>query len=213
MRTLSSIWTFRAAAVATLAVAVLLAQRVKFAFLAMPAALMAWGLSLDLANQLFDHGVMEWTKSLALTSAFAGGLLMTAARGIETKTKIDYPFWLYLAGLLAFSGGLALFPSSGELGRFAYAMAHLGLVGAGLYLNRKTFAVFGYLGFNAWVLHMAWKFGETFGFAAGLGGAGLVLIASAVVLNKYGAVIGAWLRTRGEALSAWLNESLKRPRA
>lgn len=193
-RTVSSIWTFRAAAVATLAAAVLLAQRVKFAFLAMPAALMAWGLSLDLANQLFDHGAVEWTKSMALTSAFAGGLLMSAARWIETKTKVDYAFWLYLAGLLAFSGGLALFPSSGELGRFAYAMAHLALVGAGLYLNRKTFAVFGYLGFNAWVLHMAWKFGETFGFAAGLGGAGLVLILTAVALKKYGAVLGAWLR-------------------
>lgn len=193
-RVISSIWTFRAAAVATLAAAVLLAQRVKFAFLAMPAALMAWGLSLDLANQLFDHGAMEWTKSMAMTSAFAGGLLMAAARWIETKTKVDYPFWLYLAGLLAFSGGLALYPSSGELGRFLYAMAHLGLVGAGLYLNRRTFAVFGYLGFNAWVLHLAWKFGETFGFAAGLGGAGLVLILSAVALKKYGAAAGAWLR-------------------
>ena len=187
--------TFRVAAVATIAAAVLVARKVKFAFLAMPAALMAWGLSIDLAVNLVDSGRFSgWSESMAVTSALAGGMLMAAARWLETKTKVDYPFWLYLAGLLAFSGGLALFPSSGELGRFAYAMAHLGLVGAGLYLNRKTFAVFGYLGFNAWVLHMAWKFGETFGFAAGLGGAGLILIASAVLLNKYGAVIGAWLR-------------------
>jgi hypothetical protein len=119
---------------------------------------------------------------------------MSAARWIETRAKADYAFWLYLAGLLAFTGGLALAPSSGELGRFLFAMAHLGLVGVGLFLGRKTFAVFGYLGFNAWVLHLAWSFGETFGFAAGLGGAGLVLIGTAVALKTYGPALGAWLR-------------------
>ncbi len=192
----AGIVAFRAAAVATIAAAVLLAQRVKFAFLAMPAALMAWGLSIDAAVNLLDSGRFAWefTRSMGLTSALSGGILMAAARWIETRTKVDYPFWLYLAGLLAFSGGLALMPSSGELGRFAFAMIHLGLVGTGLYLNRKTFAVFGYIGFNAWVVHLAWKFGETYDFALGLGGAGAVLIATAVVLNKYGAAFGAWLR-------------------
>lgn len=191
----SSVWVFRAAALATIAASVLVARRVRFAFLAMPAALMAWGLSIDAASSLLGDGrFQEWTTAFSVTSAMAGTMLMSAARFIETRTKVDYPFWLYLAGLLAFSGGLVFFPSSGELGRLGFALVHLGLVGVGLYLNRKTFAVFGYLGFNAWVLHMAWRFGETFGFAAGLGGAGLVLILSAVALKKYGPLLGEWLR-------------------
>jgi hypothetical protein len=189
------LWAFRAAAVATIGAAVLVARRVGFAFLAMPAAVMAWGLSLDLSSQLLGDGRFDgWSTHFALTSALAGTLLMSAARWIETRAKADYAFWLYLAGLLAFTGGLALAPSSGELGRFLFAMAHLGLVGVGLFLGRKTFAVFGYLGFNAWVLHLAWSFGETFGFAAGLGGAGLVLIGTAVALKTYGPALGAWLR-------------------
>lgn len=189
------LWAFRAAALATIGAAVLLARRVKFAFLAMPAAVMAWGLSLDLANQIVGDGRFDgWSTTFAFTSALAGTLLMSAARWIETRSKVDYPFWLYLAGLLAFSGGLALAPASGELGRFLFALTHLGLVGVGLFLGRKTFAVFGYLGFNAWVLHLAWRFGETFGFAAGLGGAGLVLIGTAVALKAYGPALGAWLR-------------------
>lgn len=194
-RALESLWAFRAAAAATIAAAVLTARKVRFAFLAMPAALMAWGLSLDLSHQLLGDGRFDgWTTAFSVTSALAGTMLMSAARFIETRTKVDYPFWLYLAGLLAFSGGLALSPVSSELGRLAFALVHLGLVGLGLYLGRKTFAVFGYIGFNAWVLHMAWRFGESFGFAAGLGGAGLVLIGTAVALKKYGPAIGEWLR-------------------
>lgn len=202
-RAIDSIWTFRAAAVATIGAAVLVARKVRFAFLAMPAALMAWGLSMDLSNELVGDGRFHsWTTAFTVTSALAGTLLMSAARFIETRTKVDYPFWLYLAGLIAFSGGLALSPASSELGRLAFALVHLGLVGLGLYLGRKTFAVFGYIGFNAWVLHMAWRFGESFGFAAGLGGAGLVLIGSAVALKKYGPLLGEWLRRALKARTA-----------
>lgn len=202
-RAIDSLWTFRAAALATIGAAVLVARKVKFAFLALPAAVMAWGLSMDLSNELVGDGRFHsWTTAFSVTSALAGTMLMSVARFIETRTKVDYPFWLYLAGLLAFSGGLALSPAGTELGRLGFALLHLGLVGLGLYLNRKTFAVFGYLGFNAWVLHLAWRFGESFGFAAGLGGAGLVLIGSAVALKKYGPVIGAWLRSALRARSA-----------
>ena len=68
----------------------------------------------------------------------------------------DYGFWLSLFGLLAFWGGLTSMESSDEWGKVVYALINLALMMIGVVVNRRACVVFGAIGINIYIGHLAY---------------------------------------------------------
>ncbi|MDD5492477.1 MAG: DUF1330 domain-containing protein [bacterium] len=144
---------------ATVAASLLAIRKVKFAFLVMPAAIALWFLSMDIA-QIAAQSTQISFEYRCWISLASGVIFILIGWLWERRSEgVDYPFWIYLAGLLAFWGGMTSLPSHGELSRFIYFLINATLVGLSLYLNRKTFAVFGGIGVFIYIGHLA---GELF---------------------------------------------------
>jgi hypothetical protein len=139
----------------TVVVTLLVLRKVKFAFLVMPMAIALWFMSMDISEIIFLHK-LEWHQRSWVS--VATGLLFLLCGYIADKRSegVDYAFWIYLAGLLAFWGGLSSMDSNNELGKVIYLIINLGLLAVSLKLGRKTFAVFGACGVWGYVGHLAW---------------------------------------------------------
>ena len=160
-------------------------RKVRFSFLVMPAAIALWFFSMDIAEIFSASHTLTWTHR-SWTSVVCGVLFLLVGRVADEQEKgTDTAFWIYLAGLLAFWGGLTSLPSQGEFGRLIYAFVNVGLLIAGLYLNRKTFAVFATMGLFTYVGHLAWTlFKDSPIFPIALAFVGLMMILCTVVLQK-----------------------------
>lgn len=176
---------------ATVAAALFAARKVKFSFLAMPAAIALWFFSMDAVEiVLQDHlawGLRGWV------SAASGLAFLAAGREIERRSEgVDYPFWIYLAGLLAFWGGLA---SQEVMGTLVGCGINVGLVALGLYLDRRTFAVFGAAGIYWYVGKLAFDvFKDSPLFPVALAFLGLMVILSTVLFQKSYSRLQGWVR-------------------
>lgn len=177
---------------ATLATSFYALRKIRFPFLFMPAAIALWFFSMDVA-EFFVQTRLGWSER-AWVSVGAGLLILTLSRSVEKRVAGMDPFWFYLAGLLAFWGGLTSLPSHGELGRVVYVGLNLGLIGVGIYLNRKTFAVFGAMGVYGYVGHLAWSvFKNSPAFPLVLAFVGLMMILTTVLFQKNQARLRRWM--------------------
>ena len=192
-------WVWMELATIAAAAAMAFFGRAKSAMVAFPAAIAAWFLSMDLARAFTGHSMLDWQSTHAWFSVVSGMVMMAAGRLIEKITKVDYSFWAYLAGLLAFSGGLAMLPASNEIGRLMFALVHVGLIGAGVYLKRKTFAVFGAIGAFGYIGHLAALFAAELSFPFALAFFGVGLIVAAVAIQKNMPLIKAWIKKHLES--------------
>jgi hypothetical protein len=176
----------------TLAAGLIALRSVRFAFLTFPVAFVLWYLSMDLTPILFGHEFV-WEQRKRVSVAF-GLIVMAAAFFVDRRTREDFAFWLYLAGLLAFSGGLSLMDSGSWLGKLVYLALHAGLLAAGVLLGRRVFLVFGALGVAAFIGDLAWHvFDNALGFSFALAGIGLALIFGGIQAHKHQPRIEAWL--------------------
>jgi hypothetical protein len=140
---------------ATVAASLLAIRKVKFAFLVMPAAIALWFLSMDM-TQIVAQSTQISGELRSWVSVYSGVIFILVGWLLERRSEgVDYSFWIYLAGLLAFWGGMTSLPSHGELSRFIYFLINATLIGLSLYLNRKTFAVFGGVGVFIYIGHLA----------------------------------------------------------
>lgn len=112
-----------------------------------------WYAAQDAAPIVFGDDP-EW-GSRALLSALTGVVLLAGGLAVDRRTRDDHAFWLYLPGLLAFSGGLVTLQAESETSILLVALLQLSLVGASLLLERRTFAVAGALGLAAAAGHLA----------------------------------------------------------
>ena len=93
------------------------------------------------------------------------------------QRRAAYAFWLHLAAIAAFWGGLTLQDSASELGKFASCLINVGLIGLAIFLTRKVYAVFGAMGIAFYLGHLAdkvFKDSLLFPFALSLIGVGIV---------------------------------------
>ncbi|MDR0478950.1 MAG: DUF2157 domain-containing protein [Burkholderiaceae bacterium] len=150
---------------ATLAAGALMLLRYRLPFLVMPIAGTLWYMSMDLARLLADCGSKYgcgdlWDKYKTISTLF-GLLVLLVALVVDLRARQarregrDYAFWLYLAGLMAFWGGLTSMDSNSEWGKFGYLCINLLLIAAGAILARRAFAVFGGLGVAFYLGHLA----------------------------------------------------------
>ncbi len=179
---------------ATVAVGLFALRKVKFSFLVMPMAIALWFFSMDIAEIILSTNHLTW-ESRSWVSVATGALYLIVGRVVEKHSDgVDYAFWVYFAGLLAFWGGLTSLPSHGEFSRFIYLLINLGLLATSLRLGRKTFAVFGGMGIWAYIGHLAYTvFKDSAAFPLVLALVGLMVILSAVLFQKSYERLKGWV--------------------
>jgi len=180
---------------ATVAAALTALRKVKFSFLVMPAAIALWFFSMDIAEILYSQHHLTW-EMRSWVSVVSGLIFLVAGRAAERRSAgVDYAFWVYMAGLLAFWGGLTSLPSHDEFGKAVYCVINLGLIAVSLYLNRKTFAVFGALGVYGYLGHLAFQvFKDSPLFPIALAFLGVMIILTTVLFQKNYQRLQNWLR-------------------
>jgi hypothetical protein len=188
----------------TLAAGALLLWRYRLPFLVMPVAGTLWYMTMDLSDLLtrcrfYDCG-NSWGQYKVLSTLF-GLVVLLAALAVDLRTRRarregrDYAFWLYLAGLMAFWGGLSSMNSGNEWHKAGYLCINLLLIAAGAVLSRRTFAVFGGLGVAGYLGYLAWNvFQDSMTFPFVLTLIGFALIGLGIVWQRKEQAITGWLR-------------------
>jgi len=147
---------------ATLAAGALMLWRYRLPFLVMPIAVTLWYMSMDFSRLLAacDAGYGCWDAYKTISMFFGLAMLILALivdlrAHLARRAGRDYAFWLYLAGLLAFWGGLSAMNSDSEWSKFGYLCINLLLIATGAVLSRRAFAVFGGMGVAGYLGHLA----------------------------------------------------------
>ncbi|MFK5732865.1 DUF2157 domain-containing protein [Pseudomonas urmiensis] len=154
---------------ATVVAGLLMLRLIPFPFIVMPIALALWfGLALLLVFLVIDG-----------------------------RTRRDYAFWGYLAGLAAFWGGLTLMDSGSELGKALYCLINLGLMAVALLLRRPVFMVFGAMGVAAYLGYLSYEvFAESLLFPLVLTLIGLGVIGLGVLYQQHRQALSKRLRAQ-----------------
>ena len=178
----------------TVVAGVIALRFVRFPFLTAPVAFALWYLSMDLTPVVFGVGNTDftWTERLWVSLGF-GLVMLLVAYAVDVYRqwqKPDYGFWLSFFGLLAFWGGLSLLHAGNERSALLYALINVALMFVGVVLDRRAFVVFGALGFNGYLGHLAWDvFAQSALFPFVLSAFGLFVIGCGVLYARRGA---AW---------------------
>ncbi|SDH62841.1 DUF2157 domain-containing protein [Pseudomonas panipatensis] len=190
--------------VATLLVGLAMLRLLPFPFIVMPMAIALWFMSMDLSEALYGSA-FSWEER-RWVSLWFGLLVILASLWVDGRTRRDYAFWGYLAGLAAFWGGLSLMDSGSEWGKAAYGLINLGLMGLAVLLRRPLFMVFGALGVAGYLGYLSYEvFRDSLLFPVLLTLVGLLLIALGIAYQKHRDSLTASLRARlPESLQAFL---------
>ncbi|MDF9754701.1 hypothetical protein ACVWY1_005189 [Pseudomonas sp. TE6288] len=190
--------------VATVLAGLLMLRLIPFPFIVMPIAVALWFMSMDL-SEWFHGEVFTWEQRRTVSLWFGLGLLLVFLV-VDGRTKRDYAFWGYLAGLAAFWGGLTLMNSASEWGKFLYCLINLGLMGLAVLLRRPVFMVFGAMGVAVYLGHLSHEvFADSLLFPVVLSLIGLGVIALGVLYQKRREAMSEQLRARLPAgLLQWL---------
>jgi hypothetical protein len=193
--------------IGTLAACLVALRFYRFPFIVFVAAVMIWFMSMDVADLL--RGKEAWTSwELRRNVSLAFGLVMIPfAWWVDTRrTDADFGFWLHLVGAVTFFGGLSLQQSGSEIGKLIYCLICLGMIGFGIFLSRRVYAVFGAMGLLGYVGHLAWKvFSNVVVFPFVMSAVGIAVIWLGLKYHRNADRIGAWV-------DANLPEAVKRLR-
>lgn len=163
---------------------------VRFPFLTAPVAFALWYLSMDLTPVIFGVGdaSFTWREYLWVSLGF-GVLMLLAAYAVDVARRWrepDYGFWLSFFGLLAFWGSLSLLQSGGERYALLYGLINAAMMFVGVVLDRRAFVVFGALGVNGYLGHLAWDvFSGSALFPFVLAGFGILVIVCGVIYARH----------------------------
>ncbi|WP_372743388.1 DUF2157 domain-containing protein [Neptunomonas sp.] len=169
----------------TLMAGLIVAWRYRYPFLMMPIAVTLWYMSMDVAVMIMgDYSDFQFR---ALVSMYFGLLMIFAALWVDIRSqgKIDYAFWLYIFGVLAFWGGMTAQESDSELSKFGYLCVNLFMIAVGVVVVRRVFVVFGAIGACLYFGHLAQEvFEDSWLFPITLTAIGLLIIYLGVVWQK-----------------------------
>jgi len=167
---------------ATVVVGLLVLRLLPFPFITLPMAVALWFMSMDLT----EVALGEITRQgRCLVSLCFGFNLLLISLVVDGRSKEDFAFWGYLAGLAAFWGGLSSMDSNSELGKAFYCLINIGLMGCAVLLRRAVFMVFGALGVAGYLAHLSYKvFADSLLFPFVLTLLGLGLIALGIAWQK-----------------------------
>lgn len=170
----------------TLIVGIILAWIYRYPFMIFPIAFTLWYMSMDLTDML--AGEYATFQLSAMISMYFGLIMILIAFWVDIRSRhtLDYAFWLYLFGVLAFWGGLSCQYSDSELSKFFYLCINLIMIGIGVMLMRKVFVIFGAIGCALYLGHLASAvFKDSFLFPVALTCIGLVIIYLGTLWQKH----------------------------
>lgn len=192
---------------ATLLAGVIMARLYRYPYLVMPVAVTLWYMSMDLAPLIADQ---ELTFELrALVSMYFGLVMLLVAFWVDFRSRnnLDYGFWLYLFGVMAFWCGMTMQDSDSELSKFFYFSINLLLILIGVTISRKVFVVFGAFGGCLYLGHLADKvFADSWLFPIALSFIGLMIIGAGIHWQKNEQAYTQRLRRYlPDSLQTWLD--------
>jgi len=170
----------------TLAVGTIIAWKYKYPFLIMPIAITLWYITMDL-TAMISGGDYTWALR-KLVSLYSGLLMIGLAIWIDIRSRrnVDYAFWLYIFGVIAFWGGLSAQHSDSELSKFLYFCINLLMIGTGVVLVRRVFVVFGAIGTCGYLGHLASDvFKDSWLFPVALTAIGLAIVYLGILWQKH----------------------------
>ena len=209
----------------TLAIGAIVLWRWRLPFSVMPIAVTLWYMSMDLAPFLqailtgnldpndpklsYEQQQNFWMSYWELrqwVSVVVGLVIMSGAIAVDFRARSgpDYAFWLHLAGVTAFWGGLTSMSSDREVGKFIYFLINIALLLMGAAIGRRVYTVFGALGIAAYLGHLSYKvFMDSLIFPVALMLIGLGVVWLGVIWQRHEDAINS-------ALQRWLPERLRR---
>lgn len=193
---------------ATLPVGLAMLWRYRLPFLLMPVAVTLWYMSMDLAFLIYalrygaDPSHPGWGSELWQVRQWVSvgfGLAVIAVAfvaDLRSTRGRDFAFWLYLAGVAAFWGGLSSMQAGSELGRVVYCLINVAMLFVGAVLSRRVFAVFGALGVLGYLGYLAYRvFAATILFPMALSGVGFAVIYLGILWQRHEREISRRLRS------------------
>ena len=182
-------------------IAALIALRFyQFSFITFPLAITLWYMSMDLTPLLFGKDNFSFEESKIVSSVF-GLLILIVSYFVDKKfKKVDFAFWTYLCGMMAFWGALSIMDSNSELNKFIYFLLNIWFIISAVYLRRKLFMAFGVLGVLGYLSHLAWAvFKDSYVFPIILTFLGVLIIILGVKYqknkDKFESIIESWFPT------------------
>ena len=173
-------WRWLLMELATLAAGAVMLRRYRYPFLLMPIAVTLWYMSMDVASWLiYGQGEYDDWRFREWVSVWFGMLMILLAFWVDfrNQSERDYPFWLYLFGVIAFWGGLSMLDSDSEWSKFLYCLINLAMVLTGVLIRRRVFTVFGAFGICGYCWHLADKiFKDSWLFPISLTFVGLAIV-------------------------------------
>lgn len=193
--------------IATVAAGILALRFHPFPFIVAIIALALWFMSMDLTPWLLQGPDPNWAARKKVSMAFGLAVIALAwTVDLKDERRHGFAFWLHLAGLLAFWGGLTFSDSDSEIAKAVYCLVNVALVLLSAFLVRRAYAVFGALGICLYLSHLADKvFKDSLIFPFALSLIGIGAVAAGLVLHRHRETLSAWM-------SAHLPEPFKRLR-
>ncbi|WP_299183307.1 DUF2157 domain-containing protein [uncultured Neptuniibacter sp.] len=170
----------------TLTAGCILARHYRYPFMMMPIAVTLWYLSMDI-TAMISGGDFDW-ELRKLVSLYSGLLMIALAFWIDIRGRhsVDYAFWIYLFGAIAFWGGLTLQNSDNELSKFLYLCINLVMIGTGVLLVRRIFVILGAFGGCGYLGHLAANvFKDSWMFPITLTVLGLFIVYLGILWQKH----------------------------
>jgi hypothetical protein len=168
----------------------------RFPFLIAPVAMALWLLSMDVTPWILGDPSPSWRLRERVSVWFGLGMIIVAWT-VDVRSRGDFAFWLHLFALLAFWGGLTAMESNSEISRAVYCLINVGLIGLGLFLQRRAYALFGGLGVAVYLHDLAERvFRDSLLYPIALSMIGLALIGAGLLLHRHGAALERALRSR-----------------
>jgi len=190
-------WRWIYMELATLAGGAVVLWRYRMPFTVMPVAVTLWYMSMDVTDMLLGGGAGFFSHEGKVISAVFGAAMTLLALWIDLRNRSskDYAFWLYIWGVMTFWGALSSMDSHNELGKLAYCLVNVLMIGIGAALSRRVFAVFGGFGLAGYLGHLSYTvFRDSLMFPVALTAIGIAIIAAGVFWQRREAAIGASLR-------------------
>jgi len=195
--------------VGTVLAAALAVRFYPFPFIGMIAGVALWFMSMDLAmwftttpTDYYDFDVRQ-----RVTIWFGAAVIAIAwAIDVIRRGPPDFGFWLHIFGVLAFWGGITAYGDGSEFDGAIYCALNVALIGFGVFLDRRVYAVVGMIGIATYLGHLASTvFQDMIGFSFALSAIGLAVIGLGLFLNRH-------YQTIAKSLDEAIPDPLKRLR-
>jgi len=166
-------------------------------------------MSMDLATSL--AGEARWQAHMYQRVSISFGLAMLfVAYLIDSRTREDFAFWLYLFGLTALWCALTSMHSGSEWRRFLYCLMNLGFIVLSVLLRRRVFVLYGAVGVNLYLVKLAYDaFRSSVLFPFALTALGLAVIALTVKYQRNRGSVDAYMQS---LVPEWMRALLPRTR-